>query len=92
MGAAVEISNAHSLYAVGPSRQCPGICGWRVNRDETFTQGDLHASNIIMTPSKPYHILAIIDWEQSDGLPAYWEARRHSLLLTGMRNGQENIC
>ena len=30
-----------------------------------FTHGDLHRSNIIITPSKPYSVLAIVDWEQS---------------------------
>lgn len=41
-----------------------------------FTHGDLHRSNIIVTPRPPYHILAIVDWEQSGWLPAYWEARK----------------
>ncbi|KAA8650405.1 uncharacterized protein ATNIH1004_003091 [Aspergillus tanneri] len=41
-----------------------------------FTHGDLHRSNIIVTPSRPYQILAIVDWEQSGWLPAYWEARK----------------
>jgi aminoglycoside phosphotransferase (APT) family kinase protein len=41
-----------------------------------FTHGDLHPSNIIITSSRPYRILAIIDWEQSGWLPAYWEARK----------------
>lgn len=42
----------------------------------SFTHGDLHWSNIIVTPGRPYHILAIVDWEQSAWLPAYWEARK----------------
>lgn len=41
-----------------------------------FTHGDLHRSNIIVTHSRPYHTLAIVDWEQSGWLPAYWEARK----------------
>ncbi|KAB8259852.1 kinase-like domain-containing protein [Aspergillus pseudonomiae] len=41
-----------------------------------FTHGDLHRSNIIVTPFAPYRILAIVDWEQSGWLPAYWEARK----------------
>ncbi|KNG89484.1 hypothetical protein ANOM_002282 [Aspergillus nomiae NRRL 13137] len=41
-----------------------------------FTHGDLHRSNIIVTLFPPYRILAIIDWEQSGWLPAYWEARK----------------
>ncbi|KXG50572.1 Aminoglycoside phosphotransferase [Penicillium griseofulvum] len=41
-----------------------------------FTHGDLHRSNILITGSKPYHVLALIDREQSGWLPAYWEARK----------------
>lgn len=41
-----------------------------------FTHKDLHRSNILITPTKPYRILAIIDWEQSGWLPEYWEARK----------------
>ncbi|RJE24837.1 Phosphotransferase enzyme family, partial [Aspergillus sclerotialis] len=41
-----------------------------------FTYGDLHRSNIIITPCKPYHVLAIVDWEQSGWLTEYWEARK----------------
>ncbi|PLB42184.1 uncharacterized protein BDW47DRAFT_121966 [Aspergillus candidus] len=39
-----------------------------------FTHGDLHPSNIIVTPSAPHHTLAIVDWEQSGLLPEYWES------------------
>ncbi|KAH8692208.1 hypothetical protein BGW36DRAFT_464748 [Talaromyces proteolyticus] len=46
------------------------------NCDIKFTHGDLHPSNIIVTPDRPYHILAVVDWEQSGWLPAYWEARK----------------
>lgn len=46
------------------------------NSDIKFTHGDLHRSNIIVTPSQPYRLLAIVDWEQSGWLPAYWEARK----------------
>ncbi|KAL2816116.1 phosphotransferase enzyme family protein [Aspergillus granulosus] len=41
-----------------------------------FTHGDLHRSNIIVTPHRPYRTLAIVDWEQSGWFPAYWEARK----------------
>ncbi|RLL97414.1 hypothetical protein CFD26_102572 [Aspergillus turcosus] len=41
-----------------------------------FTHGDLHRSNIIISSSKPYRTLTIIDWEQSGWFPAYWEARK----------------
>jgi len=39
-----------------------------------FTHGDLHPSNIIVSPSSsPIRILALIDWHQSGWLPEYWE-------------------
>ncbi|KAE8370939.1 kinase-like protein [Aspergillus caelatus] len=44
-----------------------------------FIHGDLHRSNIIVTPGRPYHISVIVDWEQSGWLPAYWEARKEQL-------------
>lgn len=41
-----------------------------------FTHGDLHRSNIMITPplkgSSP-RVLAIIDWYQSGWFPSYWE-------------------
>ncbi|KAJ5130650.1 Aminoglycoside phosphotransferase [Penicillium bovifimosum] len=40
------------------------------------THGDLHRSNVLITRSEPYHVLAIVDWEQSGWLPVYWEARK----------------
>jgi aminoglycoside phosphotransferase (APT) family kinase protein len=40
--------------------------------DIVFTHGDLHRSNIIVSTSTP-RILALVDWEQSAWLPAYWE-------------------
>lgn len=39
-----------------------------------FTQGDLHRSNISISFSKPYRVLATVDWEQPSWLPEYWEA------------------
>ncbi|OJJ36138.1 hypothetical protein ASPWEDRAFT_134828 [Aspergillus wentii DTO 134E9] len=44
-----------------------------------FTHGDLHPSNIILTSSYPYRVLAVIDWEQSGWLPEYWETRKARL-------------
>ncbi|KAF4169708.1 hypothetical protein CNMCM6936_006867 [Aspergillus lentulus] len=41
-----------------------------------FTHGDLHRSNIVISSSRPYRTLAIVDWEQSGWFPAYWEARK----------------
>lgn len=40
-----------------------------------FTHGDLHRSNIIIS-STPPRVAALIDWEQSGWLPAYWEDRK----------------
>ncbi|KLJ07850.1 hypothetical protein EMPG_16680 [Blastomyces silverae] len=42
----------------------------------TFTHGDLHRSNIILSESEPRRIVAIVDWEQSGWMPEYWEARK----------------
>lgn len=41
-----------------------------------FTHSDLHRSNILTTRSEPYHVIAIVDWEQTGWLPVYWEARK----------------
>ncbi|KAJ8111283.1 hypothetical protein OPT61_g6090 [Boeremia exigua] len=41
-----------------------------------FTHGDLHPSNIILSSSHPFRVVAIIDWEQAGWLPAYWEDRK----------------
>ncbi|KAF9243613.1 hypothetical protein DTO013E5_7119 [Penicillium roqueforti] len=41
-----------------------------------FTHSDLHRSNILITRSEPYRVLAVVDWEQSGWLPIYWEARK----------------
>ncbi|PLB48405.1 hypothetical protein P170DRAFT_360632, partial [Aspergillus steynii IBT 23096] len=48
-----------------------------------FTHGDLHRSNIIVTSQRPYRTLAIIDWEQSGWLPAYWETRKAQYTADG---------
>ena len=41
----------------------------------TFTHGDLHPSNIIVSPEgePQVRVLAIIDWHQSGWFPACWE-------------------
>ena len=41
-----------------------------------FSHVDLHRSNIMITPSKPRRVLALVDWEESGWLPEYWEARK----------------
>lgn len=38
-----------------------------------FTHGDLHRSNIVVSSSKPYYVVGIVDWEQSGWFPEYWE-------------------
>ncbi|KAI9654008.1 MAG: hypothetical protein M1829_001103 [Trizodia sp. TS-e1964] len=38
-----------------------------------FTHGDLHPSNIILSPSPNPRVVAIIDWHQSGWYPDYWE-------------------
>jgi aminoglycoside phosphotransferase (APT) family kinase protein len=41
-----------------------------------FTHGDLHPSNILLSPIQvgtPPRIIAIIDWHQSGWLLEYWE-------------------
>ncbi|KAF2176980.1 phosphotransferase enzyme family protein [Zopfia rhizophila CBS 207.26] len=38
-----------------------------------FTHADLHRNNIIITPTSPPRVLAIIDWEQAGWYPDYWE-------------------
>lgn len=40
--------------------------------DIVFTHGDLHRSNIILLSTAP-RVVALVDWEQSGWLPAYWE-------------------
>ncbi|RDB28922.1 hypothetical protein Hypma_016123 [Hypsizygus marmoreus] len=46
------------------------------NAPIVFTHGDLHPRNIILSASGagPVRVLAIVDWQQSGWLPAYWEA------------------
>ena len=41
----------------------------------SFTHGDLHRSNIIVSAKKdgPVRVRAIVDWHQSGWLPSYWE-------------------
>lgn len=49
-----------------------------------FTHGDLHRSNIIVSHSRPYRIVGIVDWEQSGWLPEYWEdCKAHYTTLYG---------
>jgi hypothetical protein len=39
----------------------------------TFSHGDLHRSNIIISPTGSPHVITIIDWAQAGWYPAYWE-------------------
>ncbi|KAJ6143139.1 Aminoglycoside phosphotransferase [Penicillium samsonianum] len=38
---------------------------WPNDSEIKFTYSDLHRSNILITRSEPYHVLTLIDWEQS---------------------------
>jgi thiamine kinase-like enzyme len=40
--------------------------------DIVYTHGDLHRSNIIISSTAP-QVVALVDWEQSAWLPAYWD-------------------
>ena len=39
----------------------------------TFTHGDLHRGNILIAPSGPARVLAIVDWAHGGWYPDYWE-------------------
>ncbi|PGH15523.1 hypothetical protein AJ80_05540 [Polytolypa hystricis UAMH7299] len=67
----IQGQTLEQLWGTLEPDDCVSIC----NELRTI-HGDLHRSNIIATGSKPYRILAIVDWEQSGWLPAYWEARK----------------
>ncbi|KAH7134329.1 kinase-like domain-containing protein [Dactylonectria macrodidyma] len=38
-----------------------------------FTHGDLHPSNIVISPGPNPKIAAVVDWQQAGWYPAYWE-------------------
>lgn len=38
-----------------------------------LTHGDLHRANIIISPTGPPRVIAIVDWAQAGWYPAYWE-------------------
>ncbi|KMU82144.1 hypothetical protein CISG_09580 [Coccidioides immitis RMSCC 3703] len=42
----------------------------------SFTHGDLHRSNIMVSKSEPWRVVSIVDWEQSGWMPEYWEDRK----------------
>ena len=46
------------------------------NIEVKLTNGDLHRRNVMVTAGKSPRVAAVIDWEQSGWLPAYWEARK----------------
>jgi hypothetical protein len=50
----------------------------------TFTHGDLHPSNIMVSPhgTPGPRVLAIVDWYQSGWLPEHWEACKAYLTAT----------
>ena len=39
----------------------------------TFSHGDLHRSNILVSSEGCPRVLALVDWHQGGWLPAYWE-------------------
>lgn len=64
------MADPHSVPVEPFRHELPDSCAIK------FTHGDLHRSNIIVNSHPPYRTLAIVDWEQSGWLPAYWEARK----------------
>ncbi|KMP08837.1 hypothetical protein CISG_01875 [Coccidioides immitis RMSCC 3703] len=38
-----------------------------------LTHGDLHHGNILISPTRPPRIIALIDWAHAGGYPEYWE-------------------
>ncbi|KAF2183761.1 phosphotransferase enzyme family protein-like protein [Zopfia rhizophila CBS 207.26] len=43
------------------------------NNRVVFTHADIHRDNVIVSPTGPPRILAIVDWGQSGWYPDYWE-------------------
>ncbi|KAL4801842.1 phosphotransferase enzyme family protein [Aspergillus unguis] len=53
-----------------------------------FTHSDLHRTNIMISPQRPYRVMALIDWEQSGWFPEYWLGRRvgvYATVMSGLR-------
>ncbi|PLB48825.1 kinase-like protein [Aspergillus steynii IBT 23096] len=61
------------------------------NSSIRFTHGDLHRSNVVISPSQPYRVLAIVDWEQSGWLPEYWEARKAQFTVDSQEWSEEYL-
>ncbi|KJF60383.1 phosphotransferase enzyme family protein [Coccidioides immitis RS] len=56
----------------------------------SFTHGDLHRSNIMVSKSEPWRVVSIVDWEQSGWMPEYWEDRKGTSLQNGRASGLPN--
>ncbi|GLI80362.1 hypothetical protein PoHVEF18_008716 [Penicillium ochrochloron] len=39
-----------------------------------FTHGDLQPSNVVISTTRPYRVVGLVDWEEAGWIPAYWEA------------------
>jgi hypothetical protein len=39
-----------------------------------FTHGDLQPSDVIISTTRPYRFVGLVDWEEAGWMPAYWEA------------------
>ncbi|OJJ66773.1 hypothetical protein ASPBRDRAFT_79060 [Aspergillus brasiliensis CBS 101740] len=65
-----RMSDPYSVPVEPFRHDLPDECAIRL------THNDLHRSNIMITSTPPYRVLAVIDWEQSGWLPEYWESRK----------------
>lgn len=51
-----------------------------------FTHGDLHRGNIMISPTAPSRVLAVVDWTHAGWYPEYWEYCK--ALYTSHYNGE----
>ena len=51
-----------------------------------FTHGDLHRGNIMISPTAPPRVLAVVDWAHAGWYPDYWEYCK--ALYTSHYNGE----
>lgn len=72
-GSLFYIENQCQIHILSQLNRSVKTC---LDSEIKFTHGDLHQSNVLITRSEPFHVLAIVDWEQSGWLPVYWEARK----------------
>ncbi|KAJ0417843.1 hypothetical protein BJY00DRAFT_288790 [Aspergillus carlsbadensis] len=55
--------------------------------DIKFTHGDLHPSNILISRSKPYQVLAVVDWNSQAGYLSTGRRERRSSLTVDVTDG-----